>query len=99
MPETLSDAPGARRSPLIAEAYAFDDVLLVPAYSTVLPHQTDTRTRLTREIYLNIPLVAAAMDTVTEANMAIAMAQAGGIGVIHKNMTPAEQAAQVRQVK
>ena len=87
-PESLPDAGPARsqpRSPItIAEAYAFDDVLLVPAYSTVLPHQTDTRTRLTREIALNIPLVAAAMDTVTEAPMAIAMAQAGGIGVIHK---------------
>ena len=81
------------------EAYAFDDVLLVPAYSTVLPSETDTRTKLTREISLNIPLVAAAMDTVTEGNMAIAMAQAGGIGVIHKNLTPEEQAAQVRQVK
>ncbi|MFT8242433.1 IMP dehydrogenase [Roseomonas sp. BN140053] len=81
------------------EAYAFDDVLLVPAYSTVLPSQTDTRTRLTREIALNIPLVAAAMDTVTEGPMAIAMAQAGGIGVIHKNMSFEEQAAQVRRVK
>ncbi|WP_149537095.1 IMP dehydrogenase [Siccirubricoccus phaeus] len=91
--------PAARRAFTIEEAYAFDDVLLVPAYSSVLPNQTDTRTRLTREIALNIPLVAAAMDTVTEANMAIAMAQAGGIGVIHKNMTPEEQAAQVRRVK
>ncbi len=84
---------------LIEEAYAFDDVLLVPAYSTVLPHQVDTRTRLTREINLNIPLFAAAMDTVTESNMAIAMAQAGGIGAVHKNMTAEEQAAQVRRVK
>jgi IMP dehydrogenase len=81
------------------EAFAFDDVLLVPAYSTVLPADTDTRTRLTREIALNIPLVAAAMDTVTEAPMAIAMAQAGGIGVIHKNLSPEDQAAQVRRVK
>jgi IMP dehydrogenase len=81
------------------EAYAFDDVLLVPAYSTVLPAETDTRTRLTREIALNIPLVAAAMDTVTEAPMAIAMAQAGGIGVVHKNLSPEDQAAQVRRVK
>src|SRR4051812_40738972 len=102
-PESLPDAGSSRSQPrppiTIAEAFAFDDVLLVPAYSAVLPHQTDTRTRLTREIALNIPLVAAAMDTVTEANMAIAMAQAGGIGVVHKNMTPEEQAAQVRRVK
>jgi IMP dehydrogenase len=83
----------------IAEAYAFDDVLMLPAYSTVLPGQTDTRTRLTRDISLHIPLIAAAMDTVTEAPMAIAMAQRGGIGVIHKNMSPAEQAEQIRQVK
>ena len=83
----------------IEEAYAFDDVLLVASYSTVLPNQTDTRTKLTREIGLNIPLVSAAMDTVTEAPMAIAMAQAGGIGVIHKNMTAEEQAEQVRRVK
>ena len=83
----------------IAEAYAFDDVLLLPAYSTILPAQADTRTRLTREIALQIPLVAAAMDTVTEAGMAMAMAQRGGIGVIHKNMTVSEQADQVRQVK
>lgn len=101
-PESPPDAAGApaqSRRIVIEDAFAFDDVLLVPAYSAVLPHQTDTRTRLTREIALNIPLVAAAMDTVTEANMAIAMAQAGGIGVIHKNMTPEEQAAQVRRVK
>ncbi|CAH0179309.1 IMP dehydrogenase [Roseomonas sp. CECT 9278] len=93
--------PPSSRSGLsrIEEAYAFDDVLLVPAYSTVLPSQTDTRTRVTREITLNIPLIAAAMDTVTEANMAIAMAQAGGLGVIHKNLSPEDQAAQVRQVK
>ncbi|WPB86883.1 IMP dehydrogenase [Sediminicoccus rosea] len=83
----------------IAEAYAFDDVLMLPAYSTILPGQTDTRTRLTREISLHIPLVAAAMDTVTEAPMSIAMAQRGGIGVIHKNMSPTDQAEQIRQVK
>jgi IMP dehydrogenase len=83
----------------IEEALAFDDVLLVPAYSQVLPSATDTRTRLTRTIGLNIPLISSAMDTVTEAAMAIAMAQSGGLGVIHKNLGPDEQAAQVRQVK
>jgi IMP dehydrogenase len=83
----------------ITEALAFDDVLLVPAYSHVLPANTDSRTRLTRGILLNIPLVSSAMDTVTEGPMAIAMAQHGGIGVIHKNLSIEEQAAQVRQVK
>ena len=83
----------------IDEALAFDDVLLVPGYSQVLPSATDTRTRLTRTIPLNIPIISAAMDTVTEAAMAIAMAQQGGLGVIHKNLEPAEQAAQVRRVK
>jgi IMP dehydrogenase len=83
----------------IEEALAFDDVLLVPGYSEVVPTQTDARTRLTREIELNIPIISAAMDTVTESAMAIALAQAGGMGVIHKNLDVAEQAAQVRQVK
>jgi len=83
----------------IEEALTFDDVLLVPAASSVLPHDTDTRTRLTKTIALNIPLISAAMDTVTEHQLAIAMAQAGGIGVLHKNMTIAEQAAEVRRVK
>ncbi|EKE85207.1 IMP dehydrogenase [Idiomarina xiamenensis] len=81
------------------EALTFDDVLLVPGHSTVLPHTADLRTRLTRKIELNIPMVSAAMDTVTEAALAIALAQEGGIGFIHKNMTAAEQAAQVRKVK
>ncbi|HTR18229.1 MAG TPA: IMP dehydrogenase [Acetobacteraceae bacterium] len=83
----------------ITEALAFDDVLVVPSYSEVLPAATDTRTRFTRTIPLNIPLISSAMDTVTENAMAIAMAQQGGIGVIHKNLSIAEQAAQVRQVK
>jgi IMP dehydrogenase len=99
LPDTAAIAGGEAGRTVIAEAFAFDDVLLMPAYSAVLPHQTDTRTRLTREIPLNIPLVAAAMDTVTESGMAIAMAQAGGIGVVHKNMSPDDQAAQVRRVK
>ncbi len=81
------------------EALTFDDVLLKPAASSVLPGQTDTRTRLTRTIELNIPLMSAAMDTVTEAPMAIAMAQAGSIGVIHKNLDPEAQANEVRRVK
>jgi IMP dehydrogenase len=93
------DTATPRARSMIEEALAFDDVLLVPAYSAVLPSRTDVATRLTRRIALNIPLVSAAMDTVTEAAMAIAMAQAGGIGVIHKNLEPEDQAAQIRQVK
>ncbi|MEJ2022832.1 MAG: IMP dehydrogenase [Maritimibacter sp.] len=83
----------------IREALTFDDVLLVPAESSVLPSTADTRTRVTRNITLNIPLLAAAMDTVTEARMAIAMAQAGGMGVIHKNLSVEDQAREVRRVK
>jgi len=83
----------------IREALTFDDVLLVPAASSVLPSTADTRTKVTREIALNIPLLSSAMDTVTEARMAIAMAQAGGIGVIHKNLGVEEQSMQVRRVK
>ena len=83
----------------IREALTFDDVLLVPAASEVLPSQVDTKTRLTKTVELGIPLISAAMDTVTEAGLAIAMAQAGGMGVIHKNLTNEEQAEQVRRVK
>ncbi len=98
-PAMAAQHPHSDLSARVQEALAFDDVLLVPAYSQVLPTSVDTQTRLTRGISLNIPLVSAAMDTVTEAAMAIAMAQQGGIGVIHKNLTIEEQAAQVRRVK
>ena len=81
------------------EGLTFDDVLLIPAYSEVLPREVNVQTRFSRNISLNIPIVSAAMDTVTEAPLAIALAREGGIGVIHKNMTIAEQAAQVRRVK
>ncbi|HRK02388.1 MAG TPA: IMP dehydrogenase, partial [Oligoflexia bacterium] len=83
----------------IATGLTFDDVLLVPAYSEVLPSEVNVATRLTRKIKLNIPLVSAAMDTVTESRAAIVMAQEGGLGVIHKNMTPDEQALEVERVK
>ncbi|MFJ2995469.1 IMP dehydrogenase [Pandoraea sp. NPDC087047] len=84
---------------LIQKALTFDDVLLVPAYSAVLPRDTSLKTKLTRNITLNMPLLSAAMDTVTEARLAIAMAQQGGIGIIHKNLKPAEQAREVSKVK
>src|ERR1700680_5033781 len=83
----------------LREAFTFDDVLIKPGLSDVLPSEVDIRSRITRGIALNIPILAYAMDTVTEAHMAIAMAQAGGIGVIHRNLEPDIQAAQVRQVK
>ncbi|ODV10017.1 MAG: IMP dehydrogenase [Rubrivivax sp. SCN 70-15] len=84
---------------LLGKALTFDDVLLVPAYSQVLPRDTDLSTRLSRNITLNLPLVSAAMDTVTEARLAIAIAQEGGIGIVHKNLTPRQQAAEVARVK
>jgi IMP dehydrogenase len=83
----------------LREALTFDDVLLVPGASDLVPAQADTRTRVTAAITLNIPLLSAAMDTVTEGRMAIAMAQAGGIGVIHRNLDVEAQAAEVRRVK
>ena len=84
---------------IVQEALTFDDVLLLPAFSNVLPKDVSLKTRLTRSIDLNIPLISAAMDTVTEAKMAIAMAQEGGIGILHKNMDLSAQAAEVRRVK
>lgn len=84
---------------VIKEALTFDDVLLVPAKSEVLPREVDTRTRLGRDIFLNIPIISAGMDTVTESRMAIAMARQGGLGIIHKNMSIRRQAEKVDQVK
>lgn len=86
-------------SKLLFEALTYDDVLLVPAYSEILPRDTKTTAKLTRKITLNLPLISAAMDTVTESEMAVAIAQEGGIGIIHKNMSIDEQAEQVRKVK
>src|SRR5688572_17200818 len=84
---------------LVQDALTFDDVLLLPAESAILPKDVKLKTQLTPQISLNIPLVAAAMDTVTEAALAIALAQEGGIGIIHRNMPAERQAAEVRQVK
>ncbi|MEX0736579.1 MAG: IMP dehydrogenase, partial [Bacteroidota bacterium] len=84
---------------VIGEALTYDDVLLVPAKSLVLPRETDVRTRLTRLIELNIPIMSAAMDTVTESGMAIAIAREGGIGILHKNMSVERHAEEVDKVK
>ncbi|MEZ4921518.1 MAG: IMP dehydrogenase, partial [Saprospiraceae bacterium] len=83
----------------IGESLTFDDVLLAPAYSEVLPRDVDISSYVTRELKINVPVISAAMDTVTDKNMAIAMARQGGIGIIHKNMTIEQQADQVRAVK
>src|SRR6187401_3721251 len=83
----------------LATALTFDDVLLVPQHSTVLPTQVDVSTRFTRNIRVNVPLISAAMDTVTESGLAIAMAQLGGLGIIHKNLSVEEQATEVDRVK
>jgi IMP dehydrogenase len=84
---------------LAKKALTFDDVLLVPAFSEILPRDTSLKTRLSRRIELNVPLVSAAMDTVTESRLAIAIAQEGGIGILHKNLPPADQAREVARVK
>ena len=84
---------------MIQKALTFDDVLLLPAHSRVLPREVSLKTRLTRKLELNIPLLSAAMDTVTEARLAIAIAQEGGIGIVHKNLEPKAQAAEVAKVK
>lgn len=84
---------------IVQQALTFDDILLVPAYSSILPREVTLKARLTRNIHLNMPLISAAMDTVTEARLAITMAQEGGIGIIHKNMHPEAQAEEVRKVK
>lgn len=89
----------AHNSKIIGEGLTYDDVLLVPNYSNVLPREVNIQSKFSRNITLNVPVVSAAMDTVTESAMAIAMAQEGGIGVLHKNMTIEQQAAKVRKVK
>src|SRR3954451_25330839 len=93
--KTDSLAPLAANDGGFATALTFDDVLLVPQHSTVLPYEVDVSTRLTRNVRLNVPLLSAAMDTVTESRLAIAMAQHGGIGIIHKNLPIDEQASEV----
>src|SRR3982751_1771654 len=92
-------ASNSLTSKFVPEGLTYDDVLLVPAYSEVLPREVDISSYFTKEIKLNTPIVSAAMDTVTEYALAIAIAQEGGIGVLHKNMTIIEQAEQVRKVK
>ena len=84
---------------VLKEGLTYDDVLVVPAYSEILPNMVETNTKFTKNITLNIPVVSAAMDTVTEEEMAIAMAQSGGLGVIHRNLDIESQATQVRRVK
>ena len=83
---------------VIQRALTFDDVLLLPAHSTLMPRDVTLKTRLTRNISLNLPLVSAAMDTVTESRLAIALAQEGGIGIVHKNLSPKSQAAEAAKV-
>ncbi|MDX1410059.1 MAG: IMP dehydrogenase, partial [Saprospiraceae bacterium] len=93
------ESQNSSKRTLFTEALTFDDVLLVPGFSEVLPRDVDIRTQVTRDIWLNVPIVSAAMDTVTEKELAIAIAREGGIGIIHKNMSIEDQAAHVRSVK
>ena len=99
LPGALRQAGTWRSMRILEEALTFDDVLLVPAYSEILPRETDLSTQVTRRIRLNIPLVSAAMDTVTEARLAITIAQEGGMGIVHKNMSVEAQAIEVARVK
>jgi IMP dehydrogenase len=93
---TINNPSGVSKK-VFGEGLTYDDVLLVPAYSEVLPRDVDTRTYLTKNISLNIPMLSAAMDTVTEAALAIALARVGGLGILHKNMSIEQQAAEVRK--
>src|SRR6185503_20800213 len=95
---TINNAPTVSKK-ILGEGLTFDDVLLMPAYSDVLPRDVNTSTYLTKTLSLNIPLLSAAMDTVTEASLAIALAREGGLGILHKNMSIDQQAAEVRKVK
>ena len=99
MATRISPATDKNPQKFFGEGLTFDDVLLMPGYSQVVPRDVDIKTRLTKEITLNIPLLSAAMDTVTEANLAIALAREGGLGILHKNMSIEEQATHVRKVK
>ena len=97
---TIVNAPQKVKHPrFFGEGLTFDDVLLLPAYSQVLPRETEISTKLTKSLRLNIPMLSAAMDTVTEANLAMALAREGGLGILHKNMSIERQAEQVRKVK
>ncbi|HUR20248.1 MAG TPA: IMP dehydrogenase, partial [Vicinamibacterales bacterium] len=97
----MSDKLGAAAQVMagLTEALTYDDILLLPRHSRVLPSKVDVASRLTRRIHLNVPILSAAMDTVTESRLAIAMAQHGGLGIIHKNLTPEDQASEVDRVK
>src|ERR1051326_1254855 len=96
---TINSSSTNKSGNFFGEGLTFDDVLLMPAYSQVLPRDVDITTRLTKDITINVPMLSAAMDTVTQANLAIALAREGGLGFLHKNMSIAQQAEQVRKVK